>query len=55
MRHPTLVDGVRGQPPMLAVIDSAGRARRRVLALFLPVTAALYRTHQPVAIPVSSP
>jgi hypothetical protein len=27
---------------MPAVLDSAGRARRRVLALFLPVTAALY-------------
>jgi hypothetical protein len=37
MRHPILADGDRRQPPMLAVMDSAGRARQRVLALFLPV------------------
>jgi hypothetical protein len=42
MRHPTLADGGRRQPPMPAVIDSAGRTRQRVLALFLPVAAALY-------------
>jgi hypothetical protein len=41
MRHPTLVDGDRYQPPMLAVMDIAGRARQRVRALFLPVGAAL--------------
>jgi len=39
--HP-LADGDRHQPPMPAVLDSAARARRRVLALFLPVAAALY-------------
>ena len=43
MRHPTLVHGRQHQPPpMPAILDSAGRARRRVLALFLPVAAALY-------------
>jgi hypothetical protein len=42
MRHPTLADGDRRQPPMPTVLDSAGRARQRVLALFLPAAAALY-------------
>ncbi len=42
MRHPTLVDGDQHRPLTPAVLDSAGRARQRVLALFLPVTAALY-------------
>ena len=42
MRHPALVDGDQRQPPMPAVLDSAGRARQRMLALFLPVAAALY-------------
>ena len=43
MPHPTLVNGRQHQPPpMPAILDSAGRARRRVLALFLPVAAALY-------------
>jgi MFS family permease len=42
MRHPTLARGDRRQPPMPAVLDGAGRARQRVLALFLPVAAALY-------------
>jgi hypothetical protein len=40
MRHPTLARGDRRQPPTPAVLDSAGRARQRVLALFLPVAAA---------------
>ena len=42
MQLPTVVDEDRHWPPMLAVVDSAGRARQRVLALFLPVAAALY-------------
>jgi hypothetical protein len=42
MRHPALADGDRRQPPMPAVMDGAGRARQRVLALFLPIAAALY-------------
>ena len=42
MRHPTRADGDRYQPPMPAVLDTAGRARQRVLALFLPVAAVLY-------------
>jgi hypothetical protein len=42
MRHPALGDEDRRQPPAPAVLDSAGRARQRVLALFLPVAAALY-------------
>jgi hypothetical protein len=42
MRHPTLADGDRRQPPTPAVLDSAGRARQRVLALSLPIAAALY-------------
>lgn len=42
MRHPTLADGDRRQPPMPAVLDGACRARQRVLALFLPIAAALY-------------
>lgn len=43
MRHPTPVHGRRHQPPpMPTVLDSAARARQRVLALFLPVAAALY-------------
>ena len=42
MRHPPLAYGDRRQPPTPAVLDSAGRARQRVLALFLPVAAALY-------------
>jgi hypothetical protein len=43
MRHPTLVHGRQHQPPpMPAILDSAGRTRQRVLALFLPVAAALY-------------
>ena len=29
-------------PPIPVVLDSAGRARQRVLALFLPIAAALY-------------
>lgn len=42
MRHPTLVDADQRGQPTPAALDSAGRARRRVLALFLPVAAALY-------------
>ena len=42
MRNPTLLEGDRHQSPMPAVLDSAGRARQRVLALFLPIAAALY-------------
>ena len=42
MRNPTLADGDRRQPAMPAVLDRAGRARQRVLALFLPIAAALY-------------
>ena len=42
MRHPILVHGRQHQPPpMPTVWDSAGQARQRVLALFLPVAAAL--------------
>ena len=33
MRHPTLARGDRRQPPIPAVLDGAGRARQRVLAL----------------------
>jgi MFS family permease len=42
MRHPTLADGDQHEPPMAAVQDGAGRARQRVLALFLPIAAVLY-------------
>jgi MFS family permease len=42
MRNPTLGDEDRNQPPMPTVLDNAGRARQRVLALFLPVATALY-------------
>ena len=42
MRNPTLVEGDRHQSPIPVVLDSAGRARQRVLALFLPIAAALY-------------
>jgi hypothetical protein len=43
MRHPILVHGRQHQPPpMPTVLDSAGRARQRVLALFFPAAAALY-------------
>ena len=42
MRHSTLADGDGPGPPAPAVLDSAARARQRVLALFLPVAAALY-------------
>jgi MFS family permease len=42
MRNPTLVEGDRHQSPIPVVLDSAGRARQRVLALSLPIAAALY-------------
>jgi len=42
MRHRTLVDVDRHQPPIPVPAGSAGRARQRVLALFLPVAAVLY-------------
>jgi|SRR5450755_489852 hypothetical protein len=42
MRHRTLVEVDQHQPPIPASLDSAGRARRRVLALFLPIAAVLY-------------
>jgi hypothetical protein len=42
MRHRTLADVDQHQPPIPATLDSAGRARQRVLALFLPVAAVLY-------------
>jgi hypothetical protein len=42
MRNPTLVEGDRHQSPIPVVLDNAGRVRQRVLALFLPVAAALY-------------
>lgn len=43
MRYPTLLHGRQHQPPpMPAILDSAARARQRVLALFLPIAAALY-------------
>jgi hypothetical protein len=42
MRHSTPADGDGPGPPVPAVLDSAARARQRVLALFLPVAAALY-------------
>ena len=42
MRNPTLLEGDRHQSPIPVVLDSAGRARQRVLALSLPIAAALY-------------
>jgi hypothetical protein len=42
MGHPAPRDGDQHEPPMSAALDSAGRARQRVLALFLPVAAALF-------------
>jgi hypothetical protein len=69
MRNPTPVEGDRHQSPILVVLDSAGRARQRVLALFFPIAAALYISAEavnprgtdqpitspdPVAVPVSS-
>ena len=42
MRRRTLVDVDEHQPPIPAALDSAGRARQRVLALFLPIAAVLY-------------
>ena len=42
MRHRTLSDVDQPGQPVPAALDSAGRARQRVLALFLPIAAVLY-------------
>ena len=42
MPRRTLVEVDQHQPPIPATLDSAGRARQRVLALFLPIAAVLY-------------
>ena len=42
MQHPGPRNGDQHEPLRPVVLDSAGRARQRVLALFLPVATALY-------------